>query len=287
MVVDLLSQAWKDFDSHELRLLLDKHIGGPGQYDRRAGDPNKLYLPLARESCRIALTFRDKKIVSIEPGPGFDAVEWNRVSAEITESLAGSAKTGREYSFSGWRVRGWWRGVRSGLQILPPPPQAPQAPVEMAEHPFILEFPVLASNWLPLTNCRRMREHRKLTLLLNVLLRGGASVQPRRPRHFWAALPHAAGPPQIEWVQESYFAALGATVADQPSIPVGEQLEEIESEAYYAEPRRSNCQLSAAGRRETAQVRPFRFLDGLGRTPMDDLGFLFLRIIGIRSRIIN
>jgi hypothetical protein len=104
--VNLLSEAWKNYDSYELRLLLDKHIGGPGQYDNRSKNSNKFYLPLARKSCRIALTFRDKKIIAIESGPAFDAAEWSRVAKEIEESLAGSAKFGREYSFSSFRVQG-------------------------------------------------------------------------------------------------------------------------------------------------------------------------------------
>ena len=82
-------------------------IGGPGQYDDRSNDSNKLYLPLAGSSCRIGLTFRDKKIVAIGPGPVFDAAEWDRVSEEIEKSiLAGPLKVGREYSFSSFRVPG-------------------------------------------------------------------------------------------------------------------------------------------------------------------------------------
>jgi hypothetical protein len=58
----------------------------------------------------------------------------------------------------------------------------------MAEHPFILEFPVKASDFWPLTNYRRMRDHRELTLLLNVLLAGNTSYQPPRSEHFWALI---------------------------------------------------------------------------------------------------
>ena len=234
-MVNLLSDAWKNFDSYELRLLLDKHIGGPGQYDKSAGSPNKLYLPLARQSCRIALTFRDKKIVAIEPGPAFDSAEWNRMSKEITESLVGPVKIGRDFSFSGFRVQGSWRGLHSGVQILPPPNTAPRAPVELAEHPFILEFPIVVSDSWPLTNHRRMRQHRKLTLLLNVLLRGGTSLQPRQPRHFWANIAWEQKGPQIGWVQEFFFAELGDPVIDVASVLAGEQLEEIAPEEYYAQ----------------------------------------------------
>src|SRR2546422_11545406 len=99
---------------------------------RTPENPNKLYLPLADSSCRIRLTFRDKKIAAIEPGPAFDADQWERISQEIERSiLAGPMKVGRDFSFSSFRVQGSWRGDRSGLQILPPPDDAPRAPVAM------------------------------------------------------------------------------------------------------------------------------------------------------------
>jgi hypothetical protein len=45
------------------------------------------------------------------------------------------------------------------------------------KHPFILEFPLKASDLDEITNYRRIREHHRLTQLLNVLLRGGTSFQ--------------------------------------------------------------------------------------------------------------
>jgi hypothetical protein len=245
--LNLLHETWTNLDPYELRLLLDKHFGGPGQYDRELGDPGKLYLPLARSECRVALTFRKKKIVAIEPGPAFDAAEWQRISQEIAKSLfEGSLKIGRDFSFSSFRVSGSWRGHRSGVQILPPPDNAPRAPYEMAEHPFILEFPVKASDVWPVTNYRRMREHRELTLLLNVLLAGHASFQPRRSQHFWAMIPPSAGKevptgdrssPDIRWVQRFYFAPLGEAVIDELSPASSEQIEEIEPELYFGQIR--------------------------------------------------
>ena len=126
--VNLLSDRWTDLDSAELRLLLNARIGGPGQYDGLADNPNKLYLPLARSSCRIALTFRGNKIVAIEPGAAFDLAEWERISEEIEKTIRpGSLQIGREYSFSSYRVQGSWRGDRSGVQILSPPDDAPRS----------------------------------------------------------------------------------------------------------------------------------------------------------------
>lgn len=261
MTANLFSETWTDLDSAELRLLLAKRIGGPGQYDDPSNSPNKLYLPLAGSSCRVALTFRKKKIVSIEPGLAFDPSEWDRVSEEIENSiLTGPLKVGRNYSFSSFRVTGSWRGERSGVQILPPPDDAPRAHLEIAEHPFILELPVKASDFWPVTKHRWMQEHRKLTLLLNVLLIGSTNLQPRRSEHFWANVPRdhvrqngksfgkirrfffewsrrpqdaSRTDHEIKWVQQFFFAKPGKVVIDELSPPAAQQLEEVEPEEYY------------------------------------------------------
>ena len=141
---------------------------------------------------------------------------------------------GRKYSFSSFRVPGSWRGERSGVQILPAPDDAPRADVEMADHPFILEFPIQASDFWRVTNHRRIRSHRNLTLLLNVLLAGRTSVIPPRSGHFWAWLPpDHDGRGDFRWAQHFYFAKLGKVVIGQLSSPNAELLAEVESEEYY------------------------------------------------------
>src|SRR5262249_15657107 len=158
MSKNLLKNEWASLDSDELKILLNHRIGGPGQIDPTE---SKVFLPLAGSVCRLVLTYRGTEIVEIKPGSAFDSDEWTRIVEEIEQSvLTGPTKIGREYAFSSFRVKGSWRGNQSGVQILPPPNDAPQADVEMAEHPFILEFPIRVSNLWPLTNHRRMREHR-------------------------------------------------------------------------------------------------------------------------------
>ena len=234
MTTELLQSGWTDLDPAELRFILLERIGRPGQYDGRDNNPNTFYLPLARDSCRIKLTFSDsKQIVAIEPGPAFDAAQWEQVVEEIERT--GPIKVGRDCSFSSFRVAGSWRGKRSGVQILPPPADAPRAPFEIAEHPFILEYPVKVSDRWPITNFRRMREHRQLTFLLNVLLAGRTSFQPRRPRHLWAIVHEQGGTGQkVKWVQEFYFANFGEAIRDELSPPAAETLEEVDPETYYA-----------------------------------------------------
>src|SRR5260370_34416279 len=120
MTTELLQSGWTDLDPAELRFILFEYIGNPGQYDGRESNPNTFYLPMAGSSCRIKLTFSDsKQIVAIEPGPAFDAAQWEHVVKEIERT--GPCKVGRDISFSSFRVAGSWRGKRSGVQILAPP----------------------------------------------------------------------------------------------------------------------------------------------------------------------
>jgi len=189
---------------------------------------------MARSSCRIVLTFKGKKIIAIEPGAAFDGRQWEEISNEIKHSiLAEPIKVGREYSFGGRRVTGSWRGNLSGVQILPPPNDAPRAPVESADHPFILEFPLMAAGLDTVTNHRRLRKHRDLTLLLNVLLVGGAKSMGFRSPHFWANVPSDHNN-ETKWVQQSFFAKLGAPIIEALSAPAADQLEELAPEEYYA-----------------------------------------------------
>jgi len=231
---NLLKKDWTKLDSADLRLLLEVRIGGPGQYSGEKGDANRLYLPLADDSCRVVLRFRGNRISAVEPGLSFDAVQWAQICAEIdTTILVGPRKIGRDISFSGFRVTGWWRGSRSGVQILPPPANAPVVPVEMGEHPFILEFPLQVTQVPSITSYRRRREHRKLTLLLNVLLVGRVNLQPRQTEHVWVAGPWDGDQTRSQWLQQWYFADFGEAVADNLTVSTDSLLEEVEATAYY------------------------------------------------------
>jgi hypothetical protein len=260
MPENLLRKNWDNLDFQELRSLLQQRIDHrPGQVDRAAG-LKKLYLPLAGESCRVALTFDGNKIVALETGPAFNAAEWEGIADEIENGvLAGSSKVGREYSFSSFRVTGSWRGPLSGVQILPPPPEAPVSP--FTEHPFILEFPIIAGPEV-ITKHRRIREHRRLTLLLNVLLSGRISCQSNRSEHFWALIPidrsgwlhrRRVGrwlrlwwkkaqslfgrtlndDCESRWVQRYFSGPLDAPVSEALSPSANQKIVEVDPEAYY------------------------------------------------------
>jgi len=228
MTTNILPASWSDFDPGELRYILFERIGRPGQYD--GSDTNQFYLPQARKACQVKLLFSGgKQLVAIEPGPAFDADKWAQVVVDVECTC--NRQFGRDVSFSSFNVAGSWLGTRSGVQILRAPQSAPRPPVEMAGHPFILEFPLIASDHWLITNFRRRREHRKLTFLLNILLVGRTTHATSRPRHFWAAFP--GNPADVQWVQEFYFADIGEVVRDELSAPDADLIEEVDPETYY------------------------------------------------------
>ena len=236
MATNLLRAAWSQLDSHELRLLLDDRIGGPGQYEDRESNRHRIHLPLAGQECCVTLTYSDHTITSIEPGPAFDQPRWDAIAGEIeTKILVGPEKIGREHSFCSHRVLGSWRGDQSGVQILPPHPESPAAPVECADHPFILEFPFKEASHRPISNHRRTRKHHRLTLMLNAVLASRMSVQGRRAEHSWGSFCRDDGGFEVRWVQNSYFGRLGQCVQDAPSLLSAERLEVISADRYFEE----------------------------------------------------
>ncbi len=165
-------------------------------------------------------------------------------------------KVGRDYCFSGRRVLGSWRGAKSGIQILPPPTGVPSAPVELAQHPFVLECPLQETAEWRLTNHRRLRHVRAVAMLLNVLL--NTSIRPHwtvQPDHLWVVVPgvdtrrikfdrlrrwfhlppRAPIPSRIEWAQEFFFAPLDPLVLDALSPAAAKPIQEVESTAYRAD----------------------------------------------------
>jgi hypothetical protein len=185
--------------------------------------------------------------------------KWSKLATDIDQTLiASTAKVGRDYSFSGHRVLGYWRGNRSGVQIVPPPPDAPRATSEIAEHPFILEFPTRASSFLQITYYRRLVEHRRFSLLLNTLLSPRINTQSHRATHCWVVdhgnvtndkwidrieraivwclqwfTERFTNAGTIKWLQQFFFANLDRVVNDVLSTATGDRLEELEPNDYY------------------------------------------------------
>jgi hypothetical protein len=229
---NLLKSDWAALESDDLRVLLENRVGGPGQTH---GNDRRLFLPLAGSQCRLILSFDDNRISHVIKGPAFDAAQWSEISATLDALLTTPPdKFGKDIAFSAYRVTGWWRGEKSGVQILPPPYGAPLVPTEMGEHPFVLEFPLHSDSAWAVTNARRLREHRRLALLLNLLLRGRIKCQSRQAEHVWALVDLKANPCVSKWAQRSYFGAdLSSIVTDSASSPSTDTVQVLPSQQYY------------------------------------------------------
>jgi hypothetical protein len=223
----------KKFDNHEFRLALEHYFGGPGQFFNRKEEPAKFGIPLADSTCKAVITFNKKGIESVERGPSCSPEEWESTFRSLVKSTnEGPVEVGREISFSSYRVNGAWRGEKTCVQILPPPPEAPLAPVEGAEHPFLLEFPVKKSDVWRLTNHRRIREHRFWTNALNLFLIGRTNFHAENSRHCWATV-EIDGKSQIRWVQPFYFAKIGKSIHEHLSNGNFSKLESLNPVEYY------------------------------------------------------
>ena len=55
-----------------------------------------------------------------KPGMAFDAAQWQQIGNEIEHSIAGGTKVGRDYSFSGRRVKGSWQGEHQASRYYRP-----------------------------------------------------------------------------------------------------------------------------------------------------------------------
>ena len=194
------------------------------------------HLPLAGETCQIIVRFKVKKINFIKRGSAFDADKWNETAAEIDKLLIdGDHAIGREFSFSKGPVKGFWRGKNSGVQICPPPPNAPLPNTPAGDNPFILEFPIKLSGNSIVDRHRRIKQHQSLTLVLNLFLNRRISFQQQRRGHFWAQVPIKDGLFEFKWLHQWYFADLGEIFTSSLS-PANSQMIDVIQAAKYNSP---------------------------------------------------
>ena len=226
---NLLRPDWSRLDPGDLIAVLSQTFGG----SQLATDDAVSY-PTADEA-RITISYEGARIAAITPDRAFDPREWENVATRIEKELVESVPAvARRIAFCHYRVKGWWRSDTLGVQILPPPPEAPDAPVEYADHPFVLEYPVMRSSNFLITNQRDAREYRRLTGLLNILLQGRVTSVQASARHFWAFVRKGKLPPDTQWVQEGYSCPDFKVRADTLSEPEGDAMTIVPANDYYS-----------------------------------------------------
>jgi hypothetical protein len=221
----LIDPTWREhLDLHELRILLHQRIGGPGQIEG-ADSAKTLLIPEAGPKCQVKLLFNERGLRDVEKGPAFDHWRWSAISDEISGGLLkGTPKFGRDISFVTARVGGYWTGERSKIQILPMPPGAVDTTVVTADHPFILEFPLRDRGCSEVTNYCRRRDHRQLTLLLNLLLPWNVTTySSARKEPLWVTVPRE-GKILPEWLSPGYIADIGHLLLETPSSTASNRL---------------------------------------------------------------
>jgi len=150
----------------------------------------------------------------IHRGSAFDAQSLQTVIETAQRRLVESPGrvVSRTILHSSRVIAGYWRSEHLRLQIFPAPPPAPQPPVIMADHPFVLETEIMQGGDGFITNQRLLRAGVEWGLVLNAILRVSVKVPDPRGRHLWI-YDDASG--ESRWLQAGYFVpgldGLGAT----------------------------------------------------------------------------
>ena len=93
-------------------------------------------------------------------------------------------------------------GYKDMFRMLPVPNDAPQAPMALADHPFVLEFSYVASQDSGVRDMRRSEKITQIIRTLNVISRCRISSSPRYVQFFWAQIPkESLG---SRWLQAGY-----------------------------------------------------------------------------------
>jgi len=220
-------------DHYELLNLLGFHFGGSC-----TTEDNSVIYP-CKDSYIVRVRSKNDQILSFEPGPGFSKDKFASLKDKVRSTLIDSPGQviRADILFSSKPVKGCFRAASGQLQILPAPDHAPRPPVTIADHPFILEFPIKSSSDGFVTNNRAMRRALEWTWILNALLRASISRIGPRFQHLWGLVP--SDPPEapkqedVKWVQE-YYAIDDLPIQYAAFSPQGAlRIREIPPDEYY------------------------------------------------------
>ena len=169
MTTDLLNELVPPGVDH--REVLDRILRHykSGSSDTDAG----FYIEVpGRDECALRIRTKKGLIVHLEAGPALTTDDLDvlkeTIRTELVESPGDSIAW--EILFSSEPVRGSFQCDTPLLQLTQAPPEAPQPQQSVAEHPFILRFPVRRSTSFPITCQRRQRQALEWAHILNVLL---------------------------------------------------------------------------------------------------------------------
>ena len=205
-LLQLLSPDRVDHD--ELLWLLHVQFGGAeiDPTDLKAG----VAFPNIRNA-RIRVRVKGDRITEITRGPSFDEADVAALADEVRDKLLDGQTTTihTRVIFSGNPVAGFFMAPGETFQLLPAPPQAPRPPRHhVADHPFLIQYPVVTSTDPFITSARSSRALSDRLCFLNAVLIDHISTIGPRTRQMWVATldPSAdTGVPDVRWGQEFYL----------------------------------------------------------------------------------
>jgi hypothetical protein len=184
----------------------------------------------------VELRYDDGVLVDIVSGPALTRLDLDAIRKQIDVDILAPAETqvGRVVLFSSVPVTGYFRyGDR--FQWVPLPSDAPRPPVQMAEHPFLLEFNFRNSPSSGIRHLRRATLERELELLAAALLEFTVRGLGRLARFHWVVDTMNLTEPWISsYRQEMYtwpgLMLEGGAFADTTTIP---RMTNVAAADYY------------------------------------------------------
>jgi hypothetical protein len=220
-----------EIDHHELLALLTLRYVTCWRVSDRA-----ITFPAVREYS-LKVEMRHGQITSISSGNSLSGQELTEILEQVEADLKDDriAEYGAEILFAHRPVKGAFRFRSVPIQILSPPPEAPQQNIASA-HPFVIEYPITAYKTSEVRFLRRRKCSMEWAWVLNALLRGSIKFSASRLRQMWAI---KCGDPDARcfWAQEFYmhqgFQAFRTDLSQQGSpLPV------VRADEYYGGPEK-------------------------------------------------
>jgi len=200
---NLLKDLYGDIvDSTELESVLVTHFGRARQLSMVEycyGRTDKSY--------SLKLHYDGHLLTTIKEGPEWKPADLVPLQNKIQATLLSSAqnRAGRFVGFTALPTKGAYR-FRDVFQVLPVPEDAPQPPIFLGEHPFLVEFQYPSVPDTMVDGLRRTRKGREIELLLCVLLPFHAFSHSQSVTHQWVL---GDPPSQPGQVPSSQFRQIG------------------------------------------------------------------------------
>ncbi len=199
---------------------------------------NEVEYRTADDGWVLSVRYSEGIVVDAVTGPAFTAAIEEQIRKALADSLDGTTrKVWRIPMFSLRRVEGWYRH-NDDFVIQPAPVEAPRPDVELAQHPWVLEFTFVESPAFQVRNLRTQRRAYELSLVLNLLLRAQIGRPTNRARNHWVGTRNAEGTPGMgdsQWLPESYFIpGFNALADDFSDVSAWNPLAEEPTDAYYS-----------------------------------------------------